>query len=180
MVKVIRYRINLLSLSLMFILLGCKSTTTTLPPIYKSLSISNSILCKVTYVYDGDTLKAICEEETIKIRLACLDAPESKQEGGYTSTQFIYSLFQGSSNVITLVPLDKDKYGRVVGEVFVGNTLLQEALLSSGNARIYEQFSHCPHIQVMRNAQALAKKRKLGIWSYDSIAPWNYRHNHHN
>ena len=160
---------------LLFVLTGCKSLAT-LPPSYTALSIPNSLTCQVLYVHDGDTFKAICGKETISVRVACLDAPEKNQEGGLTSTQFTRSLIQEAGNVVTLVPLSKDRYGRVVGEVYVGTTLLQEALLSSGNARIYEQYSHCSHIQLMRNAEALAKSGKLGIWGYNSVAPWDYRH----
>lgn len=160
---------------LLFVLPGCKSLAT-LPPSYTALNIPNSITCQVLYVHDGDTFKAICGKETINVRVACLDAPEKNQEGGATSTQFTTTLIQQADNVVTLVPLSKDRYGRVVGEVYVGTTLLQEALLSSGNARIYERFSQCPNIQLMQNAEAFAKGGKLGIWGYNSMTPWDYRH----
>ena len=33
-------------------------------------------------VFDGDTLRANCQEEKLRIRFACVDAPEIKQENG--------------------------------------------------------------------------------------------------
>ena len=33
-------------------------------------------LCKIVKVHDGDSLRAVCEGNEIKLRLVCIDAPE--------------------------------------------------------------------------------------------------------
>ena len=58
--------------------------------------------------------------EKVTIRLACMGAPETFQgTSGKWSTQTLKGLNQGKS--ISLKPQVKDRYGRTVAEIYVGN-----------------------------------------------------------
>jgi endonuclease YncB( thermonuclease family) len=88
---------------------------------------------------------------------------------------------------VLILPQEENRYGRTLVELVLSvdpksdasipDILIsaQEELLKTGNARVDEQYSsHCPGIHSFREAQAMAQKQKLGIWSYNSIPPLQY------
>ena len=72
-------------------------------------------------VGDGDTVGITSRQGAkVTIRLACIDAPETSQgTSGNWSTQALKELIQGKP--ISLKPKVKDRYGRTVAEIYVGN-----------------------------------------------------------
>jgi len=142
----------------------------------------NSQLCKVVKdsIYDGDTLRVKCGEAIAKIRLACIDAAEKNQTGGVEARDFLRNLVNKHGSEVAMIPLEQDRYGRTVAELILKpgsdqEVSIQEELLISGNARIYEQYSDCPNISAFRTAQEIGQKNKAGVWSYNSIPPWEWR-----
>ena len=142
----------------------------------------NSQQCQIVKgsIYDGDTLRVNCGGETKKVRLACIDAPEAKQEGGIQSRDYLRSLINKHGSEVGMIPLEQDKYNRTVAELVLapGKTpevSIQEEMLLSGNARVYEQYSNCPNISAFRLAQEIGQKNKAGVWGYASVAPWEWR-----
>lgn len=73
------------------------------------------LLCLIVGISDGDTLTARCEAQTVKIRLAEIDAPEKAQPFGSRSKQSLSDLcFKAQAEV---KPQSKDRYGRTVARV---------------------------------------------------------------
>lgn len=71
-------------------------------------------------VVDGDTITAINGEKEEKIRLCGIDAPEMKQPLGKASRNHLQQIVDQSQNYqIGVVPIERDRYGRQVAEVFV-------------------------------------------------------------
>lgn len=143
-----------------------------------------SVSCEVVKgsIYDGDTLRVKCGESEKKVRLACIDAPEAKQEGGIKARDYLRSLINQHGSAVDIIPLEQDRYGRTVAELILApgklpEVSIQEEMLKSGNARIYEQYSNCPNILSFRTAEEMGKESKLGVWSYNSIPPWEWRKN---
>lgn len=137
----------------------------------------NSSLYTVGRVSDGDTLEASRNGETIKVRLACIDAPESDQlPYGSTSTDRLESLVTGQ---VRLNIVDTDRYGRSVAEVYTpDNTYVNQMLLESGDAVVYPQYlSGCGNnADRLLSAESLAKSAGRGVWSDTSfVMPWDYR-----
>ena len=95
----------------------------------------NSQLCEVIKgsIYDGDTLKVSCNGAIAKVRLACIDAPEAKQQGGIESRDFLRNLINKNGSEIALIPLEQDRYGRTVAELVLKPGSDQE--VSSYNSR---------------------------------------------
>lgn len=145
--------------------------------------IPDSKLCEIVSgsVYDGDTVRVKCGDAIARVRLACLDAPELKQQGGIESRDFLRNLINKHGSDVAMIPLEQDRYGRTVSELIlkpgsVPEVSIQEELLKSGNARIYEQYSNCPNIQAFRLAQDIGKNNKAGVWGDpNSIPPWEFR-----
>ncbi|WP_174517420.1 thermonuclease family protein, partial [Enterobacter kobei] len=69
---------------------------------------------KVIRVIDGDTF--IINDNLNHIRMANIDAPEKKQTYGYQSYLVLKDKLEG--RVVTLDILSKDKYGRLISNVY--------------------------------------------------------------
>ena len=128
-------------------------------------------------VGDGDTVRVNSRQgEKVTIRLACIDAPETSQgASGRWSTNTLKRLIQGKS--ITLKPQVKDRYGRTVAEIYVGNRNINLQMVQVGAAYVYRQYlKQCDRDTYMR-AEDAASKKGLGVWGPYKPAqvPWEYR-----
>ena len=72
---------------------------------------------KVIKVTDGDTITIRSGTDTIKIRLAEIDAPERGQPWGEKSRQALDGLVAGK--IVQAIPITTDRYGRTVARVMV-------------------------------------------------------------
>jgi endonuclease YncB( thermonuclease family) len=70
-------------------------------------------------IYDGDTLRVVRGSDEQKIRFCGIDAPEKNQELGTESRDHLRSLVDIGKGELLLVPVEKDRYGRTVAEVYV-------------------------------------------------------------
>jgi len=108
--------------------------------------------------------------------LYCIDAPEIGQKPwGQESRDHLRGLApQGSA--VQIRQLDRDSYGRVVGEVLNGggdNLNLQMVL--AGEAAVYPRY--CADERYFQ-VQAVARAARSGIWARPGLhqTPWKFRH----
>ena len=128
-------------------------------------------------VGDGDTIRVTSRQGAkVTIRLACIDAPETSQgSSGRWSTNTLKGLIQGKS--ISLKPQVKDRYGRTVAEIYVGNRNINLQMVQVGAAYVYHQYlEQCDRDAYLR-AEDTATKKGLGVWGPYKPAqvPWEYR-----
>jgi micrococcal nuclease len=132
----------------------------------------------VVSIADGDTLTVRQQGQTQKVRLACIDAPElTIQPDGLRAKQHLQRLLPIGA-AITLRPVEQDRYGRLVAEVYHGSRSANLAMVQSGQAVIYPQyFANCRATQTQyRQAQAQAQQKKLGLWAQAKpVMPWETR-----
>jgi micrococcal nuclease len=137
-------------------------------------------LVKKNSVYDGDTFRAINQttKEEIKVRLACIDAPEKDQPLGIASRDFLRSLLNKGDKVYLQV-VDTDRYGRQVAEVFVptpqGEIAVNGEMVRKGWVWFYRKYSKNCNVPVYDQAEKLAQNEKLGVWSKNYTPPWEWR-----
>ena len=125
----------------------------------------------VVSVYDGDTI-TVRTDETIKIRINGIDAPELKQPFGQASKQAMSSLVFGKK--VTIKPDKKELYGRTIARVEVDGRDVSTTMVETGMAWWYQQYAK--RDTELQSAQTKAKSAKLGIWSDpNAIAPWEFR-----
>ena len=95
----------------------------------------------VTKVIDGDTLDVLTREgDTITIRLALIDAPETDELGYDEAREF---LTQQCLDKNALVDPDDNQgltYGRTVAVVYCEGVNVNEAILDEGFAELYKDF----------------------------------------
>lgn len=142
----------------------------------------NSETWEVVKVSDGDTLKVRRGRQEEKIRLCGLDAPEKAQNLGQESKSNLQRLVEKANGKVQVVPIERDRYGRMVAEVFAvmadgSERFVQEEQLKAGLAFHYAKYSDsCPNQTAIINAEAIAKQNRAGVWGDpNSVPPWDFR-----
>ncbi len=133
---------------------------------------------KVVGVADGDTLTVLVEQRTVHVRVAGIDAPEKGQPFGQVSKQGLSKCAYG--NQIEVEWHKKDKYGRTVGKVTVGQVDCGLRQIEQGLAWHYKAYAkeQAPGDRVSyAYAEEAARDARAGLWSAGApVAPWEYRH----
>ena len=135
-----------------------------------------ALLCLVVAVSDGDTLTARCGSShapfQIKVRIAAIDAPETRQAYGPQSRKNLAQLCLRQRARIQV--LEKDRYGRNVANVRCGDTDVASAQVRAGLAWVYTPYARQhPHLVPL---QRQARASHIGLWSQRRpLAPWSYR-----
>jgi micrococcal nuclease len=145
----------------------------------EEIEVPQSETWQVVRVTDGDTLVAERKGKQEKIRFCGIDAPEQAQPLGDQATAYLQGLVDQAQGKITIVPVERDRYGRMVAEVFVlGNEekFVQTEMLQSGMAYIYPQYvNRCWNNLSMKAAEVIGQEQKAGVWAGDYQRPWDYR-----
>ncbi len=180
------FRITFVGVSAVFIILSLSDRQQTwTADSNKAAPITE--LWTVVKVSDGDTITVgQTTGEKLKVRLACIDAPETSkgnqtgQQWGEESKSNLRSLIKEANNEVMVSIVDTDRYGRKVAEVFTsvngGEKSLNEEQLTSGNAYLYHQYlKNCPNAEVFQRAEQIAQGKRIGVWSGNYERPWDYR-----
>jgi endonuclease YncB( thermonuclease family) len=146
----------------------------------------------VVRVVDGDTITVLDEgRQQHKVRLAGIDAPETKQPYGQASRKHLGELV--ASKTVAVEWTKHDKYGRIVGKVMVASPdacpdarpecpkTLDACLaqITSGLAWHFkryesEQSEEDRHRYAFAEEEATAKR--VGLWKEPNpIPPWEWR-----
>ena len=141
-------------------------------------SFADQLEGKVIKVTDGDTVNVLTSDnETHKIRLSGIDAPEKKQAFGNKSKQALADLIDGKTVTVEYNKLDR--YQRVVGKItFNGQdvNLRQIKLGLAWHYKKYEKEQDVEDRSIYADAEYLAQRNKTGLWSDENpIAPWDFR-----
>jgi len=126
---------------------------------------------KVVGVHDGDTLTLLVGTTQHRIRLNAIDAPEPGQPYNQRAKQALAGLCFGV--VVRVVVLDVDRYGREIGDVYVGETLVNAELVRAGLAWYFRKYSED---SVLAALEVEARSEGRGLWAdADPVPPWDFR-----
>lgn len=128
---------------------------------------------QVVGVADGDTLSVLVGREPRRVRLAQIDAPESGQPWGRSAKKALSDLAFGRTARVVVV--DRDRYGRLVGEVWVGGVHLNHALVRAGHAWAYTEYARSSEIVALEDEARAAGR---GLWALQEDQrepPWLWR-----
>lgn len=131
----------------------------------------------VLSIGDGDTITVTEGIRRVKVRLACIDAPETSQSlYGMEARRAIQGLLPIGSQV-TLKTKATDRYGRSVAEVLKGSTNINQSLVGSGNAFVYWQYISGCDRQTYSRLENDARLKGVGVWGVPGgiQRPWDYR-----
>ena len=130
--------------------------------------------CTVSSVYDGDTMRVKCGGELMKVRLHCIDTPEMAQRPwGKESRDYLRELAPRGSSV-QIKGQKKDRYGRLIGEVFKDGENLNLVMVREGQTAVYVKYCHDRYYY---QADSLEKDSDKGIWVKvgEHQMTWEYR-----
>lgn len=125
-------------------------------------------------VIDGDTLEVQGE----RIRLFGIDAPETRQlcedQSGKPYRCGQRAAFALSDKVgarpVSCQPTGKDRYDRIVARCSLAGEDLQAWMVRNGHALAFGRYS-----QDYRSHEYEARNRRVGIWTGNFEAPWEWR-----
>jgi endonuclease YncB( thermonuclease family) len=138
---------------------------------------------KVVRVYDGDTLKAMGHDIEITVRLVGIDAPETskkKHEPGQPfsqkSTKYLASLVL--NKIVDVKGYGTDRYGRILGVVFVDGNIVNIEMIKAGLAEVYRgKPAKGLDLDPYWEAEEEAEQASRGMWVLDDkyISPRKWR-----
>jgi micrococcal nuclease len=134
------------------------------PPAFESET------CRVARVVDGDTLLLADSKE--RVRLIGANTPETVKPNwpvepwGPEAASFTRDFLSGGAVCMEFDGPARDKYGRKLAYVWVGDRMLNEELIRAGLARAELQYEYSAAIKErFRRAEAEARSNRRGIWS---------------
>ncbi|GAA0344094.1 endonuclease YokF [Bacillus carboniphilus] len=155
-------------------------TTTTDEP-------ANDLLpATVTRVIDGDTLEVTFEDGTVEnIRLLIVDTPETVHPSkpvepfGKEASQFVKDNALNKRVGIKVGTEPRDKYGRMLAYVFIGEETIQEMLLREGLAQTAYLYNDTSMLDEFHKEQEIARSQGKGVWSIPGYAHVDHDHGFH-
>ncbi len=127
----------------------------------------------VIRIVDGDTYQVFQKSRVYTVRLANVDAPETKQRFGEAAKDSVSHLLLGKTVLVDSI--GKDRYGRVIAEITINRLALDSLMVSNGWAWYYADYSHKSELQ---NLQDMAISKRKGLWQCGTVRfcpPWVYR-----
>jgi endonuclease YncB( thermonuclease family) len=143
------------------------------PPIYNTFkSDKKYIEGKVIRIADGDTFTMVFENGfDVRVRLNGIDSPEKKQAFSKRAKQTLSELIYNKE--VKVYYESKDRYGRVLGDVFVNNLNVNREMIKRGMAWHYKQYSDD---ETLAQLEVEARRNKSGLWADPNpVAPWEFR-----
>ncbi len=130
---------------------------------------------KLVRVVDGDTLIVNILNKEEKIRLIGMDAPESVKPNspvecfGVEASLYLADILGGKElHFVQDSSQDtRDKYGRLLGYIFIGEENLAEKMIADGYAYEYTYDNPYRYQRNFRTAERIARREERGLWSPD-------------
>jgi endonuclease YncB( thermonuclease family) len=140
--------------------------------VHSQTQIPKTFQAKVVGIKDGDTFKVLYNNSEITIRLNHIDCPEKNQPYGKKAKWKASDLCFGK--MVKIVSNGKkDRYKRLIAEVYYNNININKELIKNGLAWHFKKYSKNTEYA---NLEIKARKTKVGLWSESNpIAPWNWR-----
>ncbi|HEV6968097.1 thermonuclease family protein [Roseateles sp.] len=133
------------------------------------------LFCLIVGISDGDTLTARCgpadAAQTVKVRLAEIDAPEKAQPFGQRSRQALAALcFKRPATVSVQT---KDRYGRAVARVECDGLDASAEQVRTGVAWVFDRYVKDRSLYALQDEARAAGR---GLWADAApVAPWEWR-----
>jgi micrococcal nuclease len=133
---------------------------------------ANTFTAKVIRIIDGDSIVILTSQnEKVYVRLEGIDCPEKKQDFGEQAKQATSGLCFGK--MVRIEKTGRDRYGRMLANVYVGNLCVNKELLRLGMAWHFKKYNHDPELAEL---ELKARKAKVGLWSRKgALPPWEKR-----
>ncbi len=120
---------------------------------------------------DGDTAHFDFNGKDKTIRFLAIDTPETVkpntpvQPYGKEASDYTCGMLKDADNIVLEFEEEKtDKYGRLLAWIFVDGELLQKQLVENGLAKVAYLYGNYRYTDVLKEAEKIAKRKKIGVW----------------
>lgn len=126
----------------------------------------------VMRVIDGDTfVVADGSPKGVKVRLIGVDAPETRNSGkrkigfyGKEAKEYLHKLIDGKQVRLAYDAGKRDRYGRLLAYVYVGNLFINADLVKKGYAQVYTVPPNVKYAELFVELEREARQGKRGLW----------------
>jgi micrococcal nuclease len=137
----------------------------------KEASTKKPTKITVTRVVDGDTIEVYIDGKTEKVRLIGVDTPESGKPFFEEATNKTKELVEGKQVQLLKDVSERDKYGRLLRYVFVGNTFVNAELVRQGYANVYTYPPDVKYSDLFLKYEREAREGNKGLWAQAVTPP---------
>ncbi len=154
--------------------------------IFPSISTGKTLQGRVAKVFDGDTLLIEVQGRGEFVRLREIDAPEvsrrnrkGQEPWGKRAREFAVNKIGNKTVRLEVEDRDdRDRYQRLLAYLFIGEAMLNQQMVRSGNAFFYPGPFRGKYFQQLEAAEEEARKKGSGVWKPNEglrERPWDYR-----
>lgn len=141
----------------------------------------------VLKVSDGDTISMVSVGTKVKIRFYGIDTPETEKINRRTGQinkpgqpygdEAWHALEDKIAyQHVRVEVMDRDRFGRLVSVVWLGNRNINKEMVADGWAWAYRQYLDRPHASEYLRAEELARVQRIGLWRQNNPQPpWEFR-----
>ncbi|MGG3468890.1 thermonuclease family protein [Neobacillus pocheonensis] len=158
-----------------------ENETETIKEPISSIESDNKKLLPATIVknIDGDTVEIGLNGKVEKIRMLCVDTPETHhprlgvQPFGPEASNYTKKILSVGTKVEIEPGIGggRDKYGRLLAYIYINGKMFNEMLLEQGLARVaYIYAPNTKYVDEFYTIQKEAQKKGIGIWSIENYA----------
>lgn len=121
---------------------------------------------RVLSVADGDTVDVSIDGRQDTVRILGINAPESGECLGEEATRRVEELVEGPGTVlISGQSPERDKYGRLLADLVIGDTSIARTLVLEGLALSVAYGRSAQEQKPLDDLQALARADQVGLWA---------------
>jgi micrococcal nuclease len=126
---------------------------------------------KVVRVVDGDTVVVRYEGREERIRLIGVDTPETVHPNkpveayGEEAKEYTKKKLEEKDIQIEFDVQERDRYGRLLGYIWVDGLLFNDELLRMGYARVATFPPNVKYVEMFKETEKNAKEKQVGIWN---------------
>ena len=133
---------------------------------------ADTLTGRVVAITDGDSLTVVVDRREVKVQLADIDAPDSRQAFGTRSKQALSDICLGKD--ARLETRDRDGMSRTIATVYCAGRNANAEQVWQGMAWVFERYAKPDSPLYILQEQARAARR--GLWSEPNpVAPWELR-----
>lgn len=163
-----------LGITLLLAFLACGTTEPQLSSTELTPMASN-LLVKVIRVIDGDTIEVGIGGSYYTVRYIGIDTPETKHpiQGveyfGLEASEKNRQLVENKMVYLEKDISETDKYNRLLRYVFVGDVMVNAALVEGGYAEVSTYPPDVKYVELFLELQQEARESRRGLWNLDSM-----------
>ena len=138
-------------------------------------------MCDYVKALSGDTFIVNCEGNEDVVRVYGIDAPDTGQIWYESSKKYIDDIMKTKNTYVVMQNTQKnkkDRYGRIQAWVFKDGVCINEKMIESGMAFVYDDECKIDKCSKWKELERVAINRNIGLWFLGADEkPWEFRKN---